>query len=175
MIEAAGRFLQHNLIVFLAVVLVPMKLVILRVCGDNEAQRAAFVSIPEDLVYVSLGLILGDFATSQGAFHRWFAHSPNLQMDLAVTIGVGCGVAVMVHMLAKWTNENLKTWRAASAVGMRKKEADPKQRDLGLETLDINVTRIQARHLALASIFYGAQLAVSIRWLAWIARVLANS
>lgn len=174
MIEATAGFLQHHLIVLLAIVLVPMKLAILRICGDWEGQRAALVSIPEDLVYVSLGLILGDFATSQGAFRRWFGHSSHVPMDMAVTVGIGVGVAVIIHLLAKVTNDQLKTWRAASNIAVRKKDADPKQRDLGLETLDSNVLRIQIRHIAGFSLLYLLQLGVTVWWLSWIAKVLAN-
>jgi hypothetical protein len=96
MIESISGFLQRNLIVLLAVVLVPMKMGILRLCGDTEAQRAAFQSIPEDLVYVSMGLILGDFATSGGAFRYYFAGSPHLPMDLAVVVMFGLLVAISV-------------------------------------------------------------------------------
>lgn len=174
MIDRIGTFLQQHLIIFVAVVLVPIKLAVLRWCGDNEGTRAAFLSLPEDLVYISLGLILGDITASRGAFHRWFSHSANAQMDLYVTVGIGILVAVVVHLLAKWTNDHFKTWRAASAVSMRKKDANPQQHDLGLPTLDANVLLIQIRHLALASILYLLQLWVTLRWLEWIARVLAN-
>jgi hypothetical protein len=175
MIESVSGFLQHNLIVLLAVVLVPMKFVILRLCSDTEAQRAAFLSVPEDLVYVSLGLLLGDFATSGGAFRRWFSHDPkHVPMDLAVTVMVGVGVAIGVHVLAKWTNDNVRTWRAASHVRLRSGQADPLQGELNLEPADSNVRLIQTRHIALASLLFAVQLGITIRWLAWIARVLAN-
>lgn len=174
MIEAIGGFLQRHLIVLLAVILVPMKLVILRICGDTEAQRAAFVSIPEDLVYVSLGLVLGDFATAQGAFRRWYSHSTHVTMNLVVVIGLGIGVAVAVHVAAKWTNDQLKTWRAASQIASARKKENPKQQDLGLETLDSNIISIQIRHLALASVLYLFQLVITLDWLGWIAKVLAN-
>jgi hypothetical protein len=175
MIEAIGGFLQRNLIVLLAVVLVPMKLAILRICGDSESQRAALISIPEDLVYVSLGLVLGDFATEQGAFRRWYRYSSHIQMNLAVVVGLGISVAIIVHLLAKFTNDQLKTWRAASNVALRKKEAHPAQQDLGLShALDANVRRIQIRHVAGCSILYLLQLGVTVWWLSWIAGVLAN-
>ncbi len=174
MIDRIGSFLQNHLIVFVAIVLVPIKLAVLRWCGDDEGTRAAFLSLPEDLVYISLGLILGDVTASHGAFHRWFSHSRNEQMDLYVTVGAGIAVAVIVHLLSKWTNDNFKTWRAASAVSMRKKDANPQQQDLGLPTLDSNVLLIQIRHLALASTLYLLQLAITLKWLGWIARVLAN-
>ena len=175
MIETVGGFLQHNLIVLLAIVLVPMKIGILRLCGDNEAGRAAFLSIPEDLVYVSLGLILGDFSTSGGAFHRWFSHSSHIPMNLAVTVAIGVAVAIVVHVLAKWTNENLKTWRAASNIRPRANpNSNPLQIELNLEDSDMNVRLIQTRHIALASILYMIQIGITIRWIAWIAKVLAN-
>src|SRR6185437_8359316 len=142
MIDTVSGFLQHNLIVLLAVVLVPMKLGILRLCGDGEAQRSAFLSIPEDLVYVSLGLVLGDLATSGGAFRRWFAHSSHATMDLAVTIMLGVVVAIGVHVLAKWTNDNVRSWRAASNIRLHPR-SHPDQTELKLESADTNVRLIQ--------------------------------
>lgn len=174
MIEIISGFLQRNLIVLLAVVLVPMKIGILRLCRDDEAEKAAFLAIPEDLVYVSIGLVLGDFATAGGAFRRRFAHSGHLPMDLAVTFMAGMFVAVGVHVLAKWTNDNVRSWRAASNVRFRTNLGNPMQGDLPLEPADANVRLIQTRHIALSSLLYLAQLFLTIRWLAWIANVLAT-
>jgi len=173
MIESISGFLQRNLIVLLAVVLVPMKMGILRLCGDTEAQRAAFQSIPEDLVYVSLGLVLGDFATSGGAFRHWFAGSPHLPMDLAVVVMLGVGVAISVHVLSKWTNDSIRTWRAASNVRFTSDPVNPIQGYLPLQPADTNIRLIQTRQIAKASTLYLLQLLITIRWLAWIARVLA--
>lgn len=174
MIEAIGGFLQHNLIVLLAVILVPMKLGILRLCGDGEAQRVAWLSIPEDLVYVSLGLVLGDFATSGGAFRRHFITSAHLQMNLLVTVMAGVFVAIIIHVFAKWTNDQVKSWRAASQARLRITTANPLQGELGLQPADSNIRTIQLRHIALAAILYLSQLVVAIKWLSWIAGVLAN-
>jgi len=175
MIEIVSGFLQHNLIVLLAVVLVPMKLGILRLCGDGEAMRAALLSIPEDLVYVSLGLVLGDFTSSGGAFRHRFAGSPHIPMDLAVTVGIGMFVAIFVHVLAKWTADSMKTWRAASNVRQRSSFTSPLQAELPLEPADTNVRLIQIRQIALVSFLYLIQLLMTVRWLAWIASVLANA
>ncbi|HZL29045.1 MAG TPA: hypothetical protein VFC39_21140 [Acidobacteriaceae bacterium] len=174
MIESLGGFLQHNLIVLLAVVLVPMKFGILRLCGDKDAQKVALVSIPEDLVYVSLGLILGDFATAGGAFHKYFKSSQHLTMNLFVTVLIGMFVAIAIHVLAKWTNDNINNWRAAAHVRIRAGISDPAQQDLPLAPGDENIRMIQTRHITLAAILYLFQLGLAIRWLAWIASVLAD-
>jgi len=174
MIESFSGFLQHNLIVLLAVVLVPMKLGILRLVGDGDAQKVAFLSIPEDLVYVSLGLVLGDFATSGGAFRKHFATSSHVPMDLFVTIMIGVIVAITIHVLAKWANDQVESWRAASGARMRVMSSNPLQGELGLEPADSSIRMIQVRHISLVSILYLLQLAVAIRWLAWIASVLGQ-
>ena len=173
MIESISGFLQRNLVVLLAVVLVPMKLVILRLCADSEATRAAFLSIPEDLVYVSLGLVLGDLATSGGAFRHHFSHSSHVPMDFAVTIGVGMVIAVGVHVVSKWTNDHIKSWRAASHVRMRTGPV-PLQGELDLRPADHNIRLIQIRHIALCGMLYLIQLVMTIKWITWIASVLAN-
>jgi hypothetical protein len=174
-IESISRFLHHNLIVLLAVVLVPMKLIVLRLCNDNDAQKAAALSIPEDLVYVSLGLILGDFATSGGAFRKHFSNSQLVSMDLFVTVLVGVGVAIAIHVLAKFTNDQVKSWQAASQARFRAGLGDSLQQDLPLSPSDSNIRLIQTRHIALISILYLMQLGIAIRWLSWISGILANS
>ena len=175
MIEGISGFLQSNLLVLLAVVLVPMKLGILRLCGDAEAQKDALLSIPEDLVYVSLGLVLGDFATSGGAFRHLFASSQHVTMNLAVTVMIGVFVAIAVHLLSKWTNDHVRGWRAASNVRLRSGAANPLQGELQLGSVDTNVRVVQVRHIALASMLYLIQFVITIRWLAWIAGVLASA
>jgi hypothetical protein len=82
MIDSVGGFLQHNLVVLLAVVLVPMKWVVLRLCGDSDAQSTALLTVPEDLCYVALGLVLADMANSGGAFRRYFKGSTHVSIDL---------------------------------------------------------------------------------------------
>jgi hypothetical protein len=43
MIDKLGGILQHNLVVLLAVVLIPFKWIVLRLVGDTEAQAMALI------------------------------------------------------------------------------------------------------------------------------------
>lgn len=172
MIDRVAGFVQHNLIVLLAVVLVPMKFVILRLCGDWEAQKVALLSVPEDLVYVSLGLLLGDFATSGGAFRRHFEGSAHILMDLFVTVLYGLAVAIIVHLLAKWTGDRVLSSRAAAEARV-KNQAAGEENDLSPRPKDDDFRLIQVRHITIMSMLYLAQLVATIWWLAWIASVLA--
>lgn len=109
MIERLGDIFQHNLIVLAAVVLLPLKWVVLRVCKDNEAEVAAIVAVPEDLCYVGVGLVLGDIVNNAGAFRRYFAHSRHLSIDLLITVLLSFAVAVIIHVLAQLGSGQLKT------------------------------------------------------------------
>jgi hypothetical protein len=175
MIDQIGDFLQHNLVVLLAVVLVPMKWVVLRICGDTEAQAVALLSIPEDICYVTLGLILGDVASSTGAFRKQFHASTHPSIDIFVTGMFNVVVAILVHFFAKHSNDHFKSWRAASSVRLRAKNSPGfEQLELPMATTDENFQTIQIRHLAVFSLLYALQLALSIWWLSWITKILSN-
>jgi hypothetical protein len=50
----------------------------------------------------------------------------------------------------------------------------PMQTELELRPADENIRIIQIRHIALGSMLYLIQLVATIKWISWIARVLAN-
>jgi hypothetical protein len=175
MIDTIGAFLHANLVVFLAVVLVPMKLIVLRLCGDSEAQSTALLAIPEDICYVSLGLILGDVATAGKAFRHHFNASSNISIDIILTAVLNVVVAVVTHGLAKWGNDHFKSFRAAGAARVPTPSSTaPQQIELPITATDENIRRIQVRHLAMFSLSYAIQIFLTIRWLAWIAKVVGN-
>jgi hypothetical protein len=175
MIDHIGDFLQHNLVVLLAVVLVPMKWVILRICGDSEAQSVALLSIPEDICYVSLGLILGDMANSGGSFRKYFQSSSHISIDIFVTATLNVFVAILVHFFAKKGNDHFKTWRAAGVARTRNPASPgPQQLELPITATDELIQRIQIQHMAVFSLLYATQLAMVIWWLSWIAKVVSS-
>lgn len=148
-----------------------MKIFVLRICGDSEAQAGALLAIPEDICYVSLGLILGDIATSGRAFRKNFANSQNQVMDIIIVTVINLAVAAVTHWLAKWSNDHFKCFRAASYASHPNSGSSNKE---GLAIgLIPNITIIKVRHLALFSIAYVIEIVLTISWLAWIAKVLA--
>lgn len=152
-----------------------MKLIVLRLCGDNEAQSVALLSIPEDICYVSLGLILGDVAVSGHAFREHFHGSSNISIDIILTAVLNVLVAVVTHVLAKWGNGHFKSFRAAGASLIEKRDGKgPQQIELPIMATDDNIRRIQVRHLAMFSLSYAVQVWITISWLSWIAKVVAN-
>ena len=175
MIERIGDFLQHNLIVLLAVVLVPMKWLILRICGDYEAQAVALLSIPEDICYVTLGLILGDMANSEGMFKKYFRGSPHVAIDIFVTIAINVFVAILVHFFAKKSNDHFRGWRAAGAARLKTPiPPGPLQLELPMTPTDESIQMIQIQHFATFSLLYVVQLGLAIWWVSWIAKVVSN-
>jgi hypothetical protein len=173
MIDDFGGFLVHNLIVCVAVVLLPLKWLVVRVCRDREAESVAIISVPEDLCYVVLGLILGDVINKAGSFRKYFALSEHLQIDEMITIGANILVAIFVHLIAQWTSKNFKKWRAAVSVNSADKTYT------GEIVANLNgasdVAPVLAQYFFLFSSQYLLQLALAVAWLHWVAGVLANT
>ena len=175
MIDRIGDFLQHNLVVLVATVLVPMKWLILRVCGDTEAQAVALLSIPEDICYVTLGLILGDVVSVSSSFRKHFAGSSHISIDIFIIAMLNVVVAILVHIFAERSNDHFKTWRAASVIRARNLSSPgPQQIELPHTATDGNIQTIQIRHMAFFSLLYACQLVLAIWWLSWIAKILVN-
>jgi hypothetical protein len=175
MIELISDFLLHNLVVLLAIVLVPAKWVILRICGDSEAQAVALLSVPEDICYVLLGLILGDLSNSDGAFRRYFRGSAHVTLNIIVTAGINVCLAIVIHMLSKWANDSFRLWRAARETRDEHERAvGPNQLELPETTTREGVATIENRGFATFTLLYFLQFAVAVPWLYWIARIVSN-
>jgi hypothetical protein len=155
MIEQIGDFLLQNLVVLLAVVLVPTKLVILRICGDTEAQAGAMLAIPEDLCYVLLGLILADVTNSGGAFRKYFQASAHPVVNIFVVMGINLVLSILVHLLSKWSNSSFKTWRAATESRTRS-DSRPIQQHLPIAMTDTErtVAALATPIIAVVAVFY---------------------
>jgi hypothetical protein len=167
MVEQIAGYLQRNLVVFLSVLVLPLKWTVVRICRDREAEGAAILAVPEDLCYVALGLVLGDVINSQGAFHRHFKGSPYPAMDMFVTVGFGLGFALSIHLLGQWSMLHFKSWRAAesapSLLGASK-----------IPNAEKNFLTLTLRHMFLFLFGYGAQLGMILPWLHWIAGIISD-
>lgn len=174
-IDQIGDFLQHNLVVLVAVVLVSMKWIILRICGDVEAQATSLFSIPEDICYVTLGLILGDVVNPAGAFRKQFYGSQHISIDIFITAMLNVVVAILVHLLAEKSNDHFRSWRAAGVARTRNPGSPGvQQMELPITATDDNIQTIQIRHLAVFTLLYALQLSLAIWWLHWISRALSS-
>ena len=170
MIERLGDFLQHNLVFFLAIILVPLKIVIIRFCRDKEGEAAAILSIPEDLCYVALGLIVSDLLTPAGALHRYFQGSKHTATNIAIVITINVGVAIAVHTLAQLTQSAYRRWRGTEAL-----VDEPHQSEFAFAASgDDAVDHLIAHHFITLAMLYSLQLAIVVVWLHWLAKVIAN-
>jgi hypothetical protein len=173
MIDWLGDIFQHNLIVLAAVVLLPLKWLVLRFCKDNEAEVGAIIAVPEDLCYVGVGLVLGDIVNNAGAFRRHFAHSQHLSMDLLITVALSFGVAIVAHVFSQKGSRHLKSWRAAIAIDPNSQEAASQgQLELPMESRPSNFTLIGMGHLAFFGTWYCFQFALVGSWFYWITKVM---
>ncbi len=173
MIDYLGGFIQHNLIVFVALILLPLKWIVVRICKDREAEAVALMSVPEDICYIALGLVMGDMINSSGAFHKHFRGSSHASIDVLITVGINLAVALIVHRLSQACTNQFRLWRAADS--SRTADRDPKQAVLGLPEGEDNIHTLMLRHLFLFSMGYAIQLTLVLIWLHWVARVVANA
>lgn len=165
MIEEIAGFLQKNLIVCVAVVVLPLKWAVVRICGDKEAEGAAVIGVPEDLCYVALGLVLGDVINSKGAFRNHFQASATIDLDLFVTVGAGLFVARSIHLLSQWSMRHFRAWRATV-------KASNSDEGKSIQNSEDNFLTLKIRHLFLFLFVYAIQLTAVLFWIRWIAKVI---
>lgn len=174
-IDHFGAFIQTNLVVFVALVLLPLKWLVVRVLKDPEAEAVALMSVPEDICYVALGLVMGDMVSGNGAFQKHFAGSPNSSIDKCLTVGANLAVAILVHRLSQGCTAYFRQWRAAEAARAKDQDSDPRQGSLQIPNAGDNIKRLMVRYLGHFSLGYAVQLAIVLMWLHWVAKVVAGA
>jgi hypothetical protein len=168
MIDQIAGFLQRNLVVFLAFLVLPLKWGVVRFWGDKEAEAGAIMAIPEDICYVVLGLVLGDVISSKGAFRRHFSASSRVDLDITVTVALGFFFALLIHPLSQIALRNFRGWRAAQAA-TASREAE------NVTNAADNFMTLTTRHMLLFLLAYGGQVGIIYPWIHWIARVIGES
>ncbi|MHB1937857.1 MAG: hypothetical protein ACYCOR_14890 [Acidobacteriaceae bacterium] len=172
MIDAISGFIVRYLIVLVAAALLPLKWIVARVCRDRDSEAIVVLSLPEDMCYVALGIVLGDVVNHTGAFHRHFEKSQHVTMNIFVVAALNLVIVAMVHRLGQFCWNQYKHWRAAGA--LRTPDVDPRQGELAIPNADSNFRMIWSRHFSYLSIGYSAQLFLAGVWLHWVAKIVAN-
>jgi len=176
MIERIGDILQKNLVVFVALCVVPLKWGIVRLCRDRESEAAALFAVPEDLCYVSLGLVLGDLVSANGAFRKHYSDSPHVSIDLCVVAALLLTAAVAIHQLFRATMHQYKGWRAAQEARTKFLGAPATTvNDQDKTRKDNNYMLLIVRHLLLFCFAYMAQLAISLCILHYVSAVISGN
>jgi hypothetical protein len=154
------------------VVILPLKWIVVRISRDPEAEAGALLAVPEDLWYVTLGLLLGDINSNSGAFRRYFARSSHASIDIVIAVSLNLAIALMIHRLARWVADHFRNWRAAGMA--RASNLSSQQMELPLETADENIKTLMIRHLFLFLVGYLGQLALVLIWLHCVAKVISS-
>ncbi len=172
MIDQIGDFVQRHLVVLLAVFLIPLKIALMRLCRDPEGEASAILSIPEDLCYVALGLILSDLLIPAGALHHYFSSSKHVSIDLAIVIAINVAVALTVHRMSQSAQRAYRLWRGSDVVA---REGEPVQGELVFAPVDEDsAMHLIVHHFSTLAMWYSFQLILVIFWLHWLAKVVAN-
>jgi hypothetical protein len=170
-IDRVGTWLLQNVVVLAAVFVVPLKMLVIRVCGDREQMALSFFAIPEDLCWVALGLVLGDVINGAGAFHKHYANSKHVNVDVVIVTVLGVGAALFVHLFGQLANANFRSWRAAQRV--KSLQPVPNQEELAIPNGENNFHLLLVRYLAAFSFFYSVQFLFSGLLLVRVARIIS--
>jgi hypothetical protein len=85
-----------------------------RLSKDREGEAETLLAIPEDLCYVTLGLLLSTMTSDAAPLRKFFQGSPYVRTDGAILIAINFILAVVIHnMAAHWAKPQYQTWRAA--------------------------------------------------------------
>jgi len=170
-IDRVGTWLLQNIVVLAAVVVVPLKMGIIRLCGDKEGMALSFFAMPEDLCWVALGLVLGDVINGSGAFHKHFAYSSHMNLDVVIVSAMGVVVALLVHLLGQFANANFRSWRASQ--NALSSSTVPEQGELPIYNEMSNFHLLMIRYLASFAFGYAAQFLLSGLLLIRVAKIIS--
>jgi hypothetical protein len=114
---------------------------------------------------------MGDVINGSGAFHKYFAGTPYVSMEIFVTVALGLGIALGIHVLGQYADRHLKGWRAAEKC--LADQAKPEATEI--PNSEENFKTLMYRHMFLFLLGYGLQLALIFPWIHWIAGIISNT
>jgi hypothetical protein len=179
MIEWLGDILQRNLVFFVALSVLPLKWLICRICRDRESEAAAILAVPEDICYVSLGLVLGDLINAKGAFRNYYSDSAHRSINICIVVAIMLAAVTAIHQLFRATVRHYKGWTAAKSTRSKYllAVADGTEGVQGVRdsARDQNYMMLMLRHLLLFSSAYAAQFAIALQIVHYVGRVIAGN
>src|SRR5689334_1258466 len=98
-VESLTNAALHHLPVLLPLSFIFVKLVLIRISGHKEDQWRAILTIPEDVSYGALALIIAGLNGEINAFNTYFKNSLHPHADMWTCFGMGVGVCYAVHLI----------------------------------------------------------------------------
>jgi len=175
LIELIADLIHRNLVLTVALALIPLKLLMVRLCKDQDGEWETVMSMPEDLCYVSVGLLLSSLTAGRGPLQTYFSGFPHPRTDVAIILAINFALIVVLHKISQsWTRVQYMHWRAALAVRGDQNSADDLQLELNLSPSEDNVLHVLIHHLVglLGSLLI--QFVVVGFWLYRIAEVFSS-
>lgn len=146
-IELIGDWIHSNLVFTVALAIIPLKLMMIRLCRDRNAELETALAIPEDLCYISIGLILSSLSAGTGPLQNYFYASKHVKTDVAIVLTLNFFLVLLVHRIAqRWTKPQYMSWRAAIQVRGDNASHDDPQMELALEGSEDNLLHILLHH-----------------------------
>ncbi len=171
LIEFVSRFLHQYLVVCVALAIIPLKFFMVRLSKDREGEADTLLAIPEDLCYVTLGLLLSTMTSDAALLRKFFSNSPYPRTNGAVLIAINFLLAGLVHKIASsWAKPQYQTWRAALEIRINHSHLDDDE-GLALRPEEDNLLYIVIHHFSKLLFSILLQLLFSGYWLYWIGRI----
>lgn len=172
LIELLGDLIHRNLVFVVALAIIPLKVIMLRVCQDKNAEMETILAIPEDLCYVTIGLTMSSLVANSGPLQSYFRSSSHVTTDVVIVLMINFTLTILVHKIAQsWTKVQYMNWRAALQVRGDQSAPDDPQLSLDLNASDENFLYIYIHHLSMFLISFIVQFSIVGFWLFKVAAV----
>jgi hypothetical protein len=174
-IELLGDLIHRNLVFVVALAIIPLKLIMLRVCQDKNAEMESILAIPEDLSYVTMGLTMSSLVAENGPLQSYFRGSAHVTTDIAIVLMMNAVLTIVVHKIGQsWTKLQYMNWMAALQVRGDQSIPEDSQLSLDLHAADENLLYIYLHHLSKFLISFIVQFSLVGFWLFKVAEVFTS-
>lgn len=172
LIEFFSRFLHQYVVVCVALAIIPLKFLMVRLAKDPAAEVETLFAIPEDLCYVTLGLLLSSMTTNFGPLHAYFASAKYPRTGAAILLFLNFCLAFVVHKIARvLTKPQYETYRAALELRINNASQD---QGLNLYAGEDHLMQIFLHHFTKLLLSVLAQLVLAGIWVYWMAKIFAS-
>jgi hypothetical protein len=172
-IDLLSRLLHQYLVACVALVIIPLKFVMVRLSKDRSGEIETILAIPEDVCYVTLGLLISTMS-SPGGLNGLFDHVTYPRTDEALLICGNCLLAIFVHKIAQHlTKPQYQHWRAAVEIRLNHQHLDPSE-TLTIQAAEDNLLYILIHYFSKLLFSLLLQLAAVAAWMYWIATLFKS-
>jgi|SRR5665213_834683 len=171
-VELLSRFLHHYVVVCVALAIIPLKFLMVRLAKDRAGEVDTLLGIPEDLCYVTLGLLLSSLTADAAPLRAFFNGSQYVRTDGAILVFANFLLALFVHKISHhWAKPQYQTWRAALEVRVNNAPMTEPNGELTLLAGEDNLLYIVIHYFSKLLFSILIQLLFAGSWLYYVGRM----